>query len=270
MNMFRKLIMALAGTAVLAFSPITAVAQDEPDMAQLAQLGAMFEVEPLTQEQKARLPMARGIVERILPEGAMMEVMGSTFDGVLGPILEMANADEGAALAGALGYRPEELAMDETASTEILAIVDPAWQERNRAISTMTQTMMADMMTRMEPVMRDVMSELYAIYFTQDELVDIDSFFSTPSGLNYARQSYAMAGDPRIMAAMFAEPEILFGSFAQMPVLMEEALADVPEARNFTDLSKADRNRLMQLTGLSAQELQAGMDAAAQTRAAGM
>ncbi len=265
--MLRKSILTLAGVATLALTPAVAVAQDEPGMEELAQLGAMFEVEPLTQEQKARLPMARAIVERILPEGAMMEVMGSTFDGVLGPILEMANEDEGAALAGALGYRPEELSLDETASTEILAIVDPAWQERNRVISTMTQTMMADMMTRMEPVMRDVMSELYAIYFTQDELVDIDSFFSTPSGLSYARQSYAMAGDPRIVAAMFAEPDLLFGSFAQMPVLMEEALADVPEARNFADLSKADRNRLTQLTGLSAQELQAGMDAAAQTHA---
>ena len=239
-------------------------------MAQLAQLGAMFEVEPLTAEQQARLPMARGIVNRILPEGAMMEVMGSTFDGIMGPIMQMANMDENAAVASVLGHQPEALSIEDGTSAEILGIVDPAWQDRNRAISSLTQTMMTDLMTRMEPLMRDVMGELYAIYFTQEELVDIDSFFATPSGLSYARQSYAMAGDPRIMAAMFSDPELLFGSFAQMPAMMEEALADVPEARSYGELSEEDRSRLMRLTGLSAQELEEGMGTAAQTRAMGM
>ncbi|MWV28721.1 DUF2059 domain-containing protein [Erythrobacter sp. GH3-10] len=268
--MIRKTAFALFGAATLALSPVAAIAQDDPDMEQLAMLGTMFEVEPLTPEQEARLPMARGVVEKILPEGAMMEVMGSAFNGVLGPILEMTNEDEGAALQGALGYAPEELAIGEDASAEILKMIDPAWRERNQAISTMTQTMMSDMMTRMEPIMRNVMSELYAIHFTQEELVDIDGFFSTPSGLSYARQSYAMAGDPRIMAAMFSEPDLLFGSFAQMPAMMEEALADVPQMRSYAELSETDRARLMKLTGLSAEALEEAMQAAAETSAIGM
>jgi hypothetical protein len=261
--MICKSLTVLAGAAALSLASVPAVAQEEPGMAELAPLGSMFEVEPLTPEQEARLPLARQIVQKVLPEGAMMDVMGSAFDGMLGPLMELANEDTSTALAGALGYSAEELSLDDAATAEVLGIVDPAWRDRNAAISSMTQTMMSDMMTRMEPVMRDVMGELYAIYFTQDELRDIDAFFDTESGLSFARQSYAMAGDPRIMAAMFADPELIFGSIAQMPVMMEEAMAGIPAARGFSDLSKADKSRLNQLTGLSEQELESAMNAAA-------
>lgn len=268
--MLRKTLAALTGAATLALAQAPALAQDEPGMAEMAALGAMFEVEPLTPEQEARLPIAGQIVSKVLPEGAMMEVMGSTFDGMLGPIMEMANQDASGALAGAIGYSADQLALDEDATSEVLAIVDPAWRARNRAISAVTQTMMGDMMTRMEPVMREVMTELYAIYFTEGELVDIDAFFSTESGLTYARQSYAMAGDRRIMAAMLSDPELIFGAVAQLPQMMETALAEIPDTRGFGDLSQADRARLEELTGLSESALQASMRAAAQRRMQGM
>lgn len=268
--MFCKHMMALSGAAALALLPAPALAQDEMGEDDFAAIAAMFEVEPLTAEQEARLPLATQIVGRVLPEGAMMEVMGSMFERTLGPIMAMANEDSGAALAGALGYSADELLLDEEASAEILAIVDPAWQERNAAVSNLTQSMMADMMTQMEPIVRDVMAELYAIYFTQAELVDIDAFFSTPSGLRYARESYAMAGDPRIMSAMFAHPEVMFGMVNEMPAKMEQALADVPPARGFDELSPAEQARVMALAGLSKAELREGMAAASQARDEGM
>ncbi|WP_338242135.1 DUF2059 domain-containing protein [Aurantiacibacter hainanensis] len=268
--MLRKTVISLAGFAALAMSPAPAMAQDEPDMTEIARMGAMFEVEPLTAEQKSRLPMAQQIVSKIMPPGTLDEVMGGVFDGLLGPVMEMANSDTGAALSGALGYQPGELGLDNAAATEVLAIVDPAWRERNRAVTGLTQSMTRDMMTRMEPIMREVMAELYAIHFTEQELVDIDAFFSTESGLAYARQSYSMAADPRIMAALFAEPDVLFGPMTQMPAMLEQALADIPAVRSFADLPKSERSRLTELTGLSAQELEQGMQAAAEARESGM
>ncbi len=262
--MLRKSLIALGGATLLFASP--AAAQDDAEMAQMAALASIFETEPLTPEQEARLPLARQIVEKVLPEGAMMDVIGSTFERMLGPIMEMANSDTNAALAGALGYSASELAVDEAESAEILAIVDPAWRERNDAMASMTQAMMADMMTAMEPVMRGVMAELYAIYFDETQLADIDAFFSTPSGLSYARQSYAMASDPRIMSAMFSNPDVVFGTIGEMPERMEEGLADIPAARSFVDLSAAEQARLMALTGLSKAELRDAMAAAAAVR----
>ena len=144
--MLRKSLIALGGATLLFASP--AAAQDDAEMAQMAALASIFETEPLTPEQEARLPLARQIVEKVLPEGAMMDVIGSTFERMLGPIMEMANSDTNAALAGALGYSASELAVDEAESAEILAIVDPAWRERNDAMASMTQAMMADMMTK--------------------------------------------------------------------------------------------------------------------------
>ncbi|WP_120076354.1 DUF2059 domain-containing protein [Aurantiacibacter odishensis] len=268
--MLRKTMIALSGAAALTLLSTPTLAQDEMGQDEFAAIAAMFEVEPLTAEQEARLPLATQIVGRVLPEGAMMEVMGSMFERTLGPVMAMANEDTGAALTGALGYSADELAVSNETSAEILAIVDPAWRERNAAITNVTQAMMADMMTQMEPIVRDVMAELYAIYFTESELVDIDAFFSTPSGLRYARESYAMAGDPRIMSAMFSNPEIMFGMVNEMPAKMEQALADVPAARGFDELSSAEQARVMALTGLSKAELRDGMAAAAQMHEGGM
>ena len=272
--MIRKLVLALTGAAAAACAPLPVLAQENPAQQEaeqaFAMLGGMFEVEPLTPEQEARLPLAREIVQKVLPEGAMMEVMGSTFDGMLGPITEMANEDTGAALALALGYRPGELGLDEDRTAEVLGIVDPAWRDRNAAMSAATQAMMTDMMAHMEPVMRDVMGELYAIYFTETELADINAFFATESGSSYARQSYAMSGDPRIMAAMFEDPEFLMSAVMEMPAAMERAMADIPQARSYEDLSPRARERLIAITGLSAEQLREGMEIAAETRAAGM
>lgn len=264
--MLRKTLTALGSAALLAITPVSAIAQDNAPTGDLAALGAMFEVEPLTPEQQARLPLARQIVMKVLPDGAMMEVMGSTFDNVLGPIMELANADAGAAFAGVLGHRPEDLALDEAQTAQVLAIVDPAWRERNAAISNVTQATLADMMARMEPIMRNVMGELYAIYFDEQELRDINAFFDTESGLSFARQSYAMAGDRRIVAAMVQDPELLFGAFAQFPAQMEEAMAGLPQVRTFADLSPAERARLVELTGLAEEQLAAAMNAAASTQ----
>lgn len=266
----RKTLIALSGATMLAAAPASALAQQDAEMAQLAAIGQMFEVEPLTPEQEARLPLARQIVEKVMPEGAMTDVLGSTFDDMLGPMMMLANEDAGAALLTALGYRPEELQLDDAGTAEVLAIIDPSWRERNAVIGEVMESMMADMMTRMEPVMRGVMGELYAIYFDDQELRDISSFFDTASGLSFARQSYAMAGDPRIMASMFSDPELIFGAVSQMPAQMEAAMADLPQSETYASLTAQERARIATLTGLSKTELEQAMAAAAEAQAMGM
>ncbi len=260
MTLFNKIVLALGGAVSLAIIQAPAMAQDnDAEMEAFADLGAMFEVEPLTPEQEARLPRARAIMEKVLPEGTLADVMGDSFDGILGPMMEMANNDPSAALTLALGTDASSLDLDEEATREALTIVDPAWRERGEAIQGATQAMVTNMMTRMEPMMRNVMTELYAIYFGDTQLADIETFFSTPSGTAYARQSYAMASDPRIMAAMFAEPEILFGTMTEIPVLIEEAGKNLPSARNYADLSGQEKAHLIELTGLSGEELETNM-----------
>ena len=261
--MFTKMIGAAGGALALALVPAPAMAQQDDAEAALAALADGFEAEPLTPEQEARLPLAREIVGRILPDGAMSEMMGSMFDGLLGPLAELGAEDSDGALANALGYSASELGMDGAAAEAALEIVDPAWRDRDRLAAEMTQAMMGDMMTRMEPLMRNVMAELYAVYFDETELADINTFFSTESGANYARQSYRMASDPRIMAAVFAEPDLLFGPVMESAAAMEAAMAEVPAARGLADLNEAEVARLSELTGLEREDIEYGMEYAA-------
>jgi len=45
---------------------------EEDEMAAaMAMLSGMFPVEPLTEDQEARVPLARGIVAKMIPEGTM-------------------------------------------------------------------------------------------------------------------------------------------------------------------------------------------------------
>ena len=257
------------GAAALALLPTPALAQDDADaaaMEQFAAFGEMFDLEPLTPEQEARLPLARELMRQVLPDGAMQEMIASTFDGVMSPLIVMANADATAALNGVLGYRSLELGLDEAAAEEVLAITDPSWRERNEATNSAAQAMVLDTMTRMEPVMRNVMAELYAINFHDTQLADIAAFYATPSGEAFARQSYTMAGDPRIMAAMFSEPELIFGPMMEMPAALEEATASLPAVRSFADLSAEEKARLTELTGFSKEELEAAMNVAAESQ----
>lgn len=254
-----------AGTA-LAFTvtPVPALAQNDAAGADaFAALAGAFEVEPLTAEQEARLPLARQLVDRVLPEGTMGEMMGSMFEGMLGPLAELAQEDVSGALQTALGYSGTDLGIDEAAAAQALAIVDPGWRERQAATTAASQEMTRGMMARMEPVMRTVMAELYAIHFTEVQLRDIDAFFATETGAIYARESYRMASNPRIAAALFADPELMFGAIAEMGPAMEAALANVPVARAYGELSSEEVNRLSRLTGLSKPELQEGMAYAA-------
>lgn len=258
-----KLFGSTGAALALAFTPAPLIAQDAEDEAAEAAMEAAFAglaeafvVEPLTAEQEARLPLARDIVEKVIPEGALMEVMGGMFDGMLGPLADLAADDTGTALVGSLGYSANDLGIDDEAAEQVLAIIDPGWRERNRVESEMGRTMMEQMMGRMEPMVRDVTAELYAIYFDEQQLADINAFFATPSGAAYARESYRMTSDPRLGAAIFSDPELFWGPMMEMGGELEAAMAALPARRTLADLSKAEINRLIALTGLAREDLE--------------
>lgn len=228
----------------------------------MAALAELFPAERLTAEQEARLPQARAIVEKIIPPGAMGEMMGAMFDGFLGPIMAMAEMTSSADAARLLGHEPEELDLSEDEAREVALLIDPALDERNARMKEALPRIMGGMMTAMEPGLKDAMSQIYAVYFDRSELADIDAFFSTPTGASYARKSLRMSSDPRLMSAfMTAMPE-MFGSLAAMEEEMTALVADLPEQRSYADLDPAQRERLAALTGLSQEEIETGMEAA--------
>ncbi len=260
MTMLRKMGLTIGAAVTLASVPAPAMAQpmnDEDAMAMMAMMAGMFEVEPLTAEQEARLPIAREVVARLIPEGAMAEMMDAMMGGVLGPMMDMDTAPNAAKVAEQLGLYATELTMDDAAAEEALTLLDPAWRERVAIEREMFPAMMSEMMTTMEPVMKKAMTELYAVHFTGSELTDINAFFKTETGASYARKSFTLASDPRLMATTMEALPDMMGMFETLDTRMEAAMADLPETRDYDELDAAEKARLAQLIGLSEAELEA-------------
>lgn len=225
--------------------------------------GNMFKTEPLTEEQQARVPLASRLVERVMPEGTLDEMMGSTYDNILGPIMKMSEDDPKAAAAKNLGMSGFELDLDADQASELATMLDPAWKTRQSRELALIPDMMKSVMAAIEPSMRKAMAEVYAVNFTTKELGEIEAFFSTPTGADYARKSYKMAGDPRILGASMKAMPAMMEAIGSLRQKAEEATADLPPKRKFEDFSEADLARIAQLTGLSADEVEQKMAAAA-------
>lgn len=276
-----------AAAAALAFGALPALAQGvaedavvadasadaEPesatpdDAAMMAVLSSMFAAEPLTEDQEQRLPLAKKIVDKMVPPGTYGEMMGSMFNKIIGPMMSKFEDASPADVAKQIGVEEGEIDLDSDQLAEVSALLDPAWQERRKLEMTTVQGAMGKMMTAMEPGVRAALSEAYAVYFDQKELADIDGFFSTDSGVAFARKSFTMSSDPRFIAAtMKALPEAM-GALADVEEEVKTATAALPPLRDWADLSGEQRAHLSELTGLSAQQLEEGMARAAEIRA---
>lgn len=265
--MIRRLILTTCAPVALAFFPAPVLAQDEAATHSSTQdeevfddmvnaMGELFATEPLTAEQEARLPLAQTIVGKIMPDGAMAEMMDRTLGGTLGPIMAVAaDAAPTNKLARMLGVPASQLEIEDTDAAALLSTLDPDWKERQQREAAVMPQIMAEMASTMEPAMRKAMSELYAINFSDSELAEIDGFFSTPTGATFARKSFTMASDPRLVAASIESLPQIMGSFSQLETLMAEATADLGTPRSFADLNKDEKAYLLETTGLSEDDL---------------
>ena len=256
--MFRKIIFAASAGLALVAQPLAAQDSSDDDAAMAALLD-MFKAEPLTEEQEARLPLAGEVVNQMIPDGAMGEMMGSLFDGLLKPILDLAQEPDAETVAEQLGVEESTLGLESENVEEALSILDPTWSERTQREADMMPKIMTDLMNAMEPSMRKGMTEVYAVHFTDAELTDIKEFFQTTSGASFARKSFTISSDPRLVGSMMADIPNLMGAFETMGQQMAEATADLPEARSFDEINIMQRARLAELTGLSVEEIETAM-----------
>lgn len=231
---------------------------DELEQA-MAMLGAMFPAEPLTAEQEARLPQAQRIIGRMIPEGTMAEMMGSMFDQMLGPIMQAGGSPATGTVSKATGLSAFSLDLTPEQTEELASIFDPAWAERQKREMALFPDMMTKMMNAMEPGMRKAMAELYAINFNPTELNEIEAFFLTETGTNYARKSFAMSSDPRIISATMEAMPAMMGTIGSLEQAVADAAADLPSARSFADLTAAEKAKVAEMTGYSVEEIEANL-----------
>jgi hypothetical protein len=267
----KSMLLAAAASLALLTAPAALAAQDDTTvdaaasadpMAAMGEMFAgLFTKEPLTPEQEARLPAAQALIGKVIPAGTMGEMMDKLMNGVLGPMMAVAPDGAVTTLARETGIESYALTIDEEQAGTLASLFDPAWKERQQREAAMIPEMIREVMGLMEPGMRKAMSELYAIRFSSGELAEIDAFFSTGTGGKYARESFLMASDPRIMASTMEAMPALMGMFGDIEARMAERMADLPKVRTFAELTAAERAQVAEATGYSVEEIEAALEA---------
>ncbi|KWV94752.1 DUF2059 domain-containing protein [Erythrobacter sp. AP23] len=244
--------MSIAGPALAQDAPKDA--NGEESAAKLDRFSGMmaglFQTDPLTAEQEARLPAATAVVGTMMPEGFYGEMMADMMDKMIRPMMSMFTAPE-FVLGSRLDIEQEAIeALDEGEQAELMAMLDPAYDRRVDAIVTVLTANMGDMYAAMEGPMRDGLSKAYAVRFDERQLADIAAFFATPTGSVYARESMALFADPQVIQASMEAVPAMMGSFGDFESSMVEAMATLPAERAYADLSRSERARMAQLLGV--------------------
>ncbi len=220
------------------------------EAAVLAMMSGLFQAEPLTAEQEARLPVATAIVATMMPEGFYGELMRDMMEKTMRPMMAMFSEPD-FLLASRLTLDEAAIAeLDDAEKKELLTMLDPAWDQR---ADTMVNAIVANMggaYAAVEPPVRAGLAKAYAVRFDQAQLADISSFFATPTGGEFARQSMALFADPQVMGATLEAMPEMIGSFTEMETSMEAALESLPAERDYADLSAAQRARMADLLGV--------------------
>ncbi|BBI19417.1 hypothetical protein EKJ_02640 [Qipengyuania flava] len=260
----KKIVSAMAAAALVCAVP--AAAQEDPEHSQSAMspgdldefagmMAGLFQTEPLTEEQNARLPAAQAVVGEMMPDGFYGEMMAGMMDKMLRPMLTMFSQPE-FVLGARLTVDAEAIeALEEAEQAELTAMLDPAYQARGDAMVAVLTSRMGGMFTAMEGPMREGLSKAYAVRFDDAQLADIAAFFATPTGGEYARESMALFADPQVMqASMQALPAMMSG-FGDIESAMREAMEALPAERGYGDLTEAQRERMAELLDVDPAQL---------------
>ena len=257
----KKLFLTTIASLGMAFSA-PALAQEEPPTAPNADAGAkdleaftkmfqnMFEKDE-TPIEPALLSKGERVAAAVVPKGSYRKIMAETFKKVVEPMMEGMDQIPLSTIATFAGVDEDEITLKEGANlADMMAIIDPYYKQRNRAMMTKLSDIMIDLSDDIEPSIRKGMAKAYARRFSVDELESVAQFFETKSGAKFAGESLAI----------FASPEVMSASMEMMPQFMERFFGameeittgsgDIPPPRKLEDLSDVERNTLSELIGV--------------------
>lgn len=175
-----------------------------------------------------RLATARSIAAKVLPEGAyehmMDDLMESVVDQILGSMLDM---KVGEVLPEGTGS-DRNLPPGDTTIREIVAKKDPHFEERNRITMKVMAEEMKPLIVRLEPKVREAMALIWARRFDSAKLSEVDRFFSTPTGSEFAAQFVTSWMDKEVMRVSNSMMPELAKDMPRIMKRIAEATAHLP------------------------------------------
>jgi hypothetical protein len=217
----------------------------------LAQPPAAPSAPAIAQPDPARMAITRRIAALLFPDGTYRKVMDATLSTLTETLLSNMNKMSVRDLAAAGGLPAGDIEkMSDGSLGEAMAILDPAYNERQKIV---TQVMFAEMTTlivSMEPELREGMAEAMAARFSSEQLVDIEKFMQTPSGSAFAGQYALMGTDPAMMRRVNAMmPKLM----TEIPGILKKATAatsGLPKPKTYQELDPAAQKRFDALLGI--------------------
>jgi hypothetical protein len=212
--------------------------------------------QPVATPSAEQLTLARSVAGRVLPAGSYQRMMRGTFDTMISTMtVQMLNVPL-RQFAQAAGLSEAEVGqLGETTGRQVLAIVDPSFEERTQLGTKAMMNGMVDVMARMEPEMREGMAEACAARFSAAELKQIDGFFSTPSGSKFAGQQFTIMSDPAFARRMQGMMGTVTRALPDLIKRAQAATASLPKAKTMAQLTPDERARLAALLGVSPDKL---------------
>lgn len=198
----------------------------------------------------ARLTFAKVTVDYIFPEGTYARIMDKTMEAVVGNVLQQTGDIPLRDLAGMSGLPSERLKnLGPGTLKQMMEILDPAYEQRMDLSMRVMMSEMGAMMSTFEPAVRDGLAVAYAKRFDKQQLMELNAFFSTPTGKAFASDSMMLFMDPAVMGKMQEFTPVLMKEMPRLAAKMQQATAHLPPPRKRSDLTEAQRARLAELLG---------------------
>lgn len=259
----KKYLSISAGIVAMALaSPALAQSEQEATVKTSAEQGA-DELEAFTKMfqnviEKDDTPidpdmLAKGerIAKAVVPKGSYRKIMAETFKKVVEPMMEGVDQIPLSVIANFAGVGEDEIKLKEGAKlSDLMAIIDPYYKQRNRTMMSKLSDIMIDLSDDIEPSIRGGMARAYARRFSAEDLEAVAQFYETESGAKIAGESLGIFASPEVMSAsMEMMPKFMERFFGEMEAISKGS-EDLPPPRKFSDLSDEELDKMSELMGI--------------------
>jgi hypothetical protein len=199
----------------------------------------------------APMSLAAEIAGKLFPDGTYRKMLGPSMTQMMSGMTDNMVMMPMGPLLKAAGLPEEEAAkFDKSTMAEIMAVADPYYKERmQRGVDAMFGAMIP-MFEKLEPDIRSGLATSLGNRFTPAQLAELQTFFATSTGNSFASQQMLLFMDPAVMGKIQAAMPQIMAEMPTMITAMTEATKDLPKAKTYKDLTRAERDRLAKLLGI--------------------
>ena len=221
--------------------------QKEMDEA-IALIEKMFDTSSLPPVEPARLTLAQKTMASLIPAGSLEKMMDNLYGKMFKTLMGEFGGQSDLMLSIKTGVESEKIAtLDEPTKAKVADMFDPHRKEREDQITRVIKPLISEVLSDMEPPMREGLAKAYARKFTAAQLTDLNGFLATPTGTLYANEWMALQADPEVMVAVIKAVPPLINKFIDRAPQIEKDMKDLPKEKQLSDFDDKELAKLAKL-----------------------